>query len=48
MLFYLGLWAWVNGWSREEPRRITQKGKPVRRRFSQMGADQEESSLDRL
>jgi len=41
MLFYLGLRALVNGESREEPLRITQKGKPVRRRFSQMGADSE-------
>ena len=56
MLFYLGLWAWVNGGSREEPPQIrqiggltspqiTQKGKPVRRRFSQMAADQEQSNM---
>jgi len=40
MLFYLGLRGLVNGGSREEPPQITQKGKPVRRRFSQMAADQ--------
>jgi hypothetical protein len=41
MLFYLGLWAWVNGGGREEPPRIRQRGEANSPQITQMGAERE-------
>jgi hypothetical protein len=41
MLFYLGLWGLVNGWSRKEPLRITQMAKMNLPQITQIGADSE-------
>lgn len=41
MLFYLGLRGWVNGEGGEEPPQICATDPDFRRRFTQMGADEE-------
>jgi len=55
MLFYLGLWAWVNGGDGDGPRRrqaqmslpqITQMGGPNSPRIQRIGADQERFGSD--